>query len=117
MEQDVAPAGGAGAPPGDIMTSREELADGGRRIRRRKRGPAPERRRDGAPRGARVLARERGKLKDWCAARCSIPSLFARGKRKAPRRRGKITAYPAPQRIRAAELWLCTLAPPRDPLY
>src|SRR5450755_3463473 len=67
--------GGAGVPPGGTMTPREELADGGpcslpeaRRCgcpkgaapesrrrdetERRKRGPAPQRRCDGAPRGA-----------------------------------------------------------------
>src|SRR5471030_2944849 len=68
-------SGGAGAPLGGTMTPREELADGGllalpearrcgypkgaapesrRRdeMERRKRGPAPQRRCDGAPRGA-----------------------------------------------------------------
>src|SRR5664279_5281331 len=68
-------SGGAGVPPGGTMTPREELADGGllgllearlcgcpkgaasesrRRdeTERRKRGPAPQRRCDGAPRGA-----------------------------------------------------------------
>jgi len=44
-------SGGAGAPPGGIMTSREELADRGRTLRRGNLGPAPKRRRDGAPRG------------------------------------------------------------------
>src|ERR1019366_8376416 len=69
-------SGGAGAPPGDITIPYQELADGGplglpearktrppkrgRRLRAggrakrnvRKRGPAPQRRCDGAPRGA-----------------------------------------------------------------
>src|SRR5664279_989696 len=68
-------SGGAGVPPGGTTTPREELADGGpcglpeaRRCgcpkgavpvsrrrdetERRKRGPAPYGRRDGAPRGA-----------------------------------------------------------------
>src|SRR5450759_800507 len=44
--------------------------------------------------------RGRGKRNDWCAARCSIPSTFEGGKETK-------TAYPAPQRIRAAERWLC----------
>jgi len=43
--------------------------------------------------------RGRGKLKDWCASRRSIPSLYAR------ERKGT-TAHPALQRIRAAERWL-----------
>ncbi len=74
--------GGAGAPPAGTMTRREELADGraawpargakarlpkrgcvgaskaGRRGRR-KRGPAPDKRRRGAPRGARVARKGR----------------------------------------------------------
>jgi hypothetical protein len=76
-------SGGAGAPPGDTTIPRQELADGGlsglpeiqrcgcpkgaalesrRRdeAERRKRGPVLSRRRNGAPRGARVPAKERG---------------------------------------------------------
>src|SRR5664279_5813616 len=114
-------SGGAGAPPGGTTTPREELADGGllglpeaRRCgcpkgasvegatrqaeaERRKRGPAPYGRRDGAPRGATHWKR--------CVllpneAPIGAPSPhFLRG------REGK-TAYPGPQRIRAAERWL-----------
>ena len=71
-------SGGAGAPPGGTRAAREELADGGRLGRpsaatrkarqelSRKRGPAPKKRRHGAPRGARVLRqRAHGKTEDW----------------------------------------------------
>ena len=99
--------GGAGAPPAGTMTCREELADGrafrpadgltarlpkrGRAVRRRRddlvAGSAARRRtrrRDGAPRGARVLGNgNAARRKDWCAARCSIPSIFKRGTEKA----------------------------------
>jgi len=74
-------SGGAGVPPGGTMTPREELADGGpsglpevlrqgrpkgasvegaarqTETERRKRGPAPIRRRDGAPIGAHPSSR------------------------------------------------------------
>src|SRR5450830_1010553 len=46
------PPGGAGAPLGGTTTSREELADRGRALRRGKRGPDAVRRYDGAPPGA-----------------------------------------------------------------
>ena len=43
--------------------------------------PGNRNRRDGAPRGARVSSQESAaRLEDWCATRCSIPSLFARGR-------------------------------------
>jgi hypothetical protein len=45
--------------------------------------------------------RERGKTEDWCAARCSIPSLYAWGKEELRKCGAGTTAYPAPQRIRA----------------
>ncbi len=48
-----------------------------------------------AGRRPRSWQQERGKTEDWCAARCSIPSLCARGK-NGPARRGRVTAYPAP---------------------
>jgi hypothetical protein len=48
--------GGAGAPPGGTTASCREPADAMRRSRRMeaKRGPAPHRRHDGAPEGARI---------------------------------------------------------------
>ena len=72
-------------------------------------GPGDRNRRDGAPRGARVVARrapaKQAQTKDWCAARRSIPSRFAPGeKREAPHCGAGTTAYPAPQRIGAMAL-------------
>ena len=65
------------------------------RTETRKRGPGDRNRRDGAPRGARILQkRMRQDGKTRCATRCSIPSLVRGGDK------GK-TAYPTPQRTRA----------------
>src|SRR5271169_1505364 len=60
--------------------------------------------------------RGRGKTEDWCAARRSILSAFsegstspapcAEGQEEGPANGAGTTAYPAPQRIRAAERWL-----------
>src|SRR5436309_1261630 len=48
-------SGGGGAPPGGTMASCQELADGGVKDLRRKRGPPPEGERRGrAPKGAPV---------------------------------------------------------------
>ena len=73
-----------------------------------KRGPAPEEeRRDGAPGGARVLERERGTQRTMVAPPgAPSPSHSAGDRKKAPLRRGKATAHPAPQRNRVAERWL-----------
>jgi hypothetical protein len=71
----------------------------------RKRGPGAcvlrprpgARSRDGAPRGARVSGnRNAARRKDWCAARCSIPSALCERKKERPRRCGRTTAYPGP---------------------
>ena len=37
--------------------------------------------------------RERGKTEDWCATRCSIPSIFE-GKRKGPAKAGMEDGLP-----------------------
>jgi hypothetical protein len=66
-----------------------------------KRGPGIRNRRDGRREAPAFSKRERGKTEDWCATRRSIPLASRRGKRNSPRERGKVTAYPAPQRIRA----------------
>ena len=97
-------------PAGHYGLPARSLADGGRLTTPEKRGPAPEgERRDGAPRGARVLARERGTQRTMVAP-LGAPSplaLFVRGDEERPRSGGgETTAYPAPQRNRAAERWL-----------
>src|SRR5258705_2592762 len=77
--------GGAGAPPGGTRTSCEELADA------RVRGPwgkarpgVAKNRRDGAPRGARVL--QKGMRQDGRLVRHSVlhPLDFFEGAEKAP---------------------------------
>lgn len=45
-------------------------------------------------------------IKDGCAGRRATPSGLLRGHEEGPANGAGITAYPAPQRIRAAERWL-----------
>jgi hypothetical protein len=82
------------------------------RARRRTTCPRLEAQMSGAN-GAHLFARRGLKLG---ASRRSIPSPVAGAKGPAPRRRGK-TAYPAPPRIRAAELCVmlrCERSKPRS---
>ena len=135
MEQDAAPAGwfasqhpgGSGAPPAwPLRAGREELADGGRKCLRKARpgaGLSSQGRRRRSPRWsagrrarsstARATPHERGV---GCAFRRSAPSHACRacpicgqereGQQDGPASRGRTTAYPAPQTIRAAKRWL-----------
>jgi hypothetical protein len=89
-------SGGAGAPPGTTRGACQELAyypgpkcPEGRAARRRSQNAVMERREAPA-----LSKRECGKTEDWCAARCSIPSILRGGEKGT-------TAYPAPPRIRA----------------
>ena len=113
------------------MAPREELADGGRLGRPGRlqgavtqKGSPPEepsgtpraRAESAARRSSENATTERREApaflatgtrqdgKTRCAARRSVPSAFRRGRKAAPRRRGKTTAYPGPQRIRAMTL-------------
>ena len=74
-------SGGAGAPPGGHYgLPARELADGGRpqvgRPPQSVPGRRKEERRDGAPRGARVLERERGTTEQWLRHLARHPPLF-----------------------------------------
>src|SRR5258707_2737446 len=126
VERDAAPAGVVSQPrtraasglrpAGHYGLPARSLADGGRLTTPEKRGPAPEgERRDGAPGGARVLARERGTQRTMVAP-LGAPSplaLFVRGDEERPRSGGgETTAYPAPQRIRATKR--ATMDSPRN---
>jgi hypothetical protein len=75
----------------------------------RKHGPGHRnRRRRSAERRPR-FARSAARLSDGCADRRSVPSLYREGKACPPKPQGeggRRTAYPAPQRIRAAKRWL-----------
>jgi hypothetical protein len=104
-------------PPGHTRVPCEELADGkacrpGRtpmsgtaRVSRRKRGPDPDQRRDGAPRGAAPSGlKVRTCYKDALFRR-SISLGFGAGAEKlVPAKAGRKAAYPGPQRIRAMAL-------------
>src|SRR5487761_2013868 len=112
--------GGAGAPPGGTTTPCEELADGGprglpevRKERLTQKAPRVSSRRQGetdrqkarpgaaktppwrAERRPRSPKGNAARRKDWCAARCAIPSRFE-GARLGPAKAGRKTAYPGP---------------------
>ena len=105
------PPGGPGQP--SVPTTRDRPSVGWTRRGRRRakacriggpRGPRP--RPEARPRGQktppwRAERRPRSpkgnaaRRKDWCAARCAIPSRFE-GARLGPAKAGRKTAYPAP---------------------
>ena len=96
------PPGGPGPPSAPTTRGRlhwldaartkagESLPDrgpGSGSVRARKLRPRGQKSRCGAPRGARVLERGRGKTEDWCAAWRSTPLAF-RGEQERPRSAG-----------------------------
>ena len=92
VEQDAAPAGvprkhalgrRRGSTRWPLRAARQELADGGRPHvggpPQSVPGRRKEERRDGAPRGARVLERERGTTEQWLRHLARHPPLFSEG--------------------------------------
>jgi hypothetical protein len=103
-ERTPATPGGAGAPPAGTKTRCEELADGrGRPVWRfaEKRGPAPEKCRTGAPRGAHpeTGAHAARRVTTTEALRgAPVPLLLKEGRKDRPSRAAQTTG--------PAERWL-----------